>query len=88
MKSYFMCSLCYKGLLGGTLIVDEEAVTFKTGKLTIPIHLRNLKLNRTDIRSLSWEQVVFPIAVFEMKNGEEYRFLVFNKGGFTEAYRQ
>ncbi len=88
MKSNFLCSLCYKGLLGGMLTVDEEAVTFKTGKFTVASRLRNLKMNRADINSLSWTQAVFPIAVFEMKNGEEYRFLIFNKSGFEQAYRQ
>lgn len=33
MKSYFVCSLCHNGILGGGLIVDENTITYKTGKM-------------------------------------------------------
>ena len=35
MKSYFVCSLCYDGILGGGLIVDEDSIVYKTGKTTV-----------------------------------------------------
>lgn len=35
MKHYFMCSLCRDGVLGGGLIVDEQVINYKTGKVTV-----------------------------------------------------
>ena len=67
MKSYFACSLCHNGLLGGGLIVDENTITYKTGKVTVDKKYRNLELNRSDIADLSWKSSVFPIVTFEMK---------------------
>ncbi len=88
MKSYFVCSLCHDGLLGGGLIVDENTVTYKTGKVTVEKKYRNLELSRSDIKDLSWKRGVFPIATFEMKNGEKYSFMIFNEGRFIKVYNQ
>ena len=82
MKSYFICSLCHNGLLGGGLIVDENTITYKTGKVTIENKYRNLVLNRNDIISITWERIIFPIVTFKMKNGEDFSFMVFNKSRF------
>ena len=86
MKYTFACSMVNHGLIGGGLILDEESVTYRTGKLTIEPRLRNLVLPLEDIESVSWKNVVFPIATFTMKNGEEYRFLIFNRMRFERAY--
>ena len=88
MKSYFVCSLCHNGLLGGGLIVDENTITYKTGKITVDKKYRNLELTRNNIKDLSWERNVFPIATFEMKNGEKYSFMIFNRGRFMKVYNQ
>ena len=47
---------------------------------------RNLELRRSDIESLSWKTIVFPIATFVMKNGESHSFMIFNKGRFLKIY--
>ena len=88
MKSYFVCSLCHNGILGGRLIVDESTITYKTGKVTVDKKYRNLILRRDDINALSWKQFIFPIASFEMKNGEKYSFLIFNKSRFMKVYNR
>jgi hypothetical protein len=86
MKSYFACSLCHNGLLGGGLIVDENTITYKTGKITADKKYSNLKLSRNSIKNLSWKRIVFPIATFEMKDGEKYSFMIFNKWRFIKVY--
>ena len=86
MKSYFVCSLCHKGLLGGGLIVDEKTITYKTGKVTVESKYRNLVLDRSEIQSISWKWVIFPVATFEMKSGEKYSFLIFNKRRFLNLW--
>ena len=88
MKSYFVCSLCHNGLLGGGLIVDENTITYKTGKITVDQKYRNLELCRSNIKDLSWRGILFPIVTFEMKDGEKYSFLIFNKGRFMKVYNQ
>ncbi len=86
MKSFFLCSLCHCGILGGVLIVDEDAITYKTGKITVDKKYRNLKISRSDIVSLSWKWIIFPVATFVMKNGEKYSFLIFNKWRFIKVF--
>ncbi len=88
MKSYFLCSLCHNGIVGGGLIVDEKTINYKTGKVTVDKKFRNLELSRDDIVALSWKWVVFPIATFEMKNREKYSFLIFNKKRFMNVYNR
>ncbi|MBR2809661.1 MAG: hypothetical protein IKE33_05555 [Erysipelotrichaceae bacterium] len=88
MKEYFTCSLIKNGLLGGALIVEDKTITFKTNKLTVNKKYRLLELNRDDIVDLSWKQSVFPTAVFKMKDGESYSFLIFNKKRFIDVYNR
>lgn len=88
MKHYFMCSLCHNGILGGGLIVDEQVLNYKTGKVTVDSKYRNLVLNRDDILSVSWKGAIFPKATFKMKSGEKYNFLIFNKWRFMKVYER
>ncbi len=89
MKSHFICSiLCHQGILGGVLALDENTLTFKTGKVTVDPKYRNFELSRSDIVSLSWKWVVFPVATFEMVSGEKHGFLIFNKWRFMKAYER
>ncbi len=86
MKSYFVCSLCHNGIIGGGLIVDDNTITYKTGKVTIDNKYRNLELKRSDIVNLSWKWIIFPVATFVMKNADKYTFLIFNKWRFIKVY--
>ena len=88
MRKAFMCSLCHNGILGGALYLEPESVTYKTGKLTVDWKYRNLVLPMDEIREVTWKWIVFPVATFHMTNGEEYRFLIFNKGRFEKYYQE
>lgn len=85
MKTCFLCSLCHNGILGGGLFVDDEAVTYRTGKVTVDKKYRNLRLERTEISAITWKWVVFPVATFTMKDGSTYTFLIFNKWRFIKV---
>ena len=87
MRKTFICSLCHKGILGGALYLDEASVTYKTNKLTVDKAYRNLILPLDEIAELTWKRIVFPIAIFRMKNGAEYKFIIFNKRRFNKYYR-
>ena len=86
MKKVFLCSFCRGGILGGALYLDESSLTYKTNKLTVDKAYRNLVLQLDKIENLIWTGGVFPIATFRMKNGEEYKFIIFNKKRFNKYY--
>ena len=84
----FVCSLCYKGILGGALYLDGEFLIYKTNKLTVDKKYRNLVLPIAEIKEIAWRWVVFPVATVFMKNGEFYRFIIFNKGRFQKYFNE
>lgn len=87
MKKSFICSLCHNGILGGVLYLDENSVAYKTNKLTVDKSYRNLVLPLDEIAEIAWKWVVFPVATFRMKNGVEYKFIIFNKRRFNKYYK-
>ena len=77
-KNLFIVSFCYHGLLGGDIIADDNAITYKTGKLTIPANLRNLEMKYTDIAGITEDRALFlPAVTIHMRSGESYKFVVF-----------
>lgn len=88
MPKSFVCSLCHNGILGGGLYLDSQSVTYKTNKLTVDKKYKNLVLPLNEINKITWKWIVFPVATFHMKNGEEYKIIVFNKARFDKYYRE
>ena len=89
MKNTFSVSLYKNGLLGGWIIVDEESMVYKTGKVTVSSKYRNLEMAYKDILSITEEKLLFlPIIAIKLKNNEEYKFLVFNKNRFLEIVNE
>lgn len=88
MRKVFMCSLCHNGILGGGLYLDNQAVTYRTQKLTVSEKYKNLILPLSEIKGISWKWIVFPVATFYMKNGECYKFIIFNKWRFHKCFRE
>ena len=84
MKS-FVCSLCHNGILGGGLYLDNVSLTYKTNKLTVDKKYKNLVLPLSEVKEITWKWIIFPIATFSMKNGELYRFIIFNKRRFEKC---
>lgn len=78
MKKYFVVSLVKNGILGGGIVADSEAITYHTGKLTIPQEYRHLVMKYEDIceATKGW-LFVLPIVTVKMQNGTEYKFVVF-----------
>ena len=84
----FICSLCHNGILGGGLYLDRQSLTYKTNKLTVEKKYRNLVLPLQEIKEISWKLIVFPIAIITMKNGELYKFIIFNKKRFEKWFEE
>ena len=53
MKKYFIVSLVKNGILGGGIVADSEAITYHTGKLTIPQEYRHLVMKYEDISEVA-----------------------------------
>jgi len=86
MKQYFVTSLFWNGLLGGGLTVDPEGITYHTGKLTVPPEIRKLKLPYGEISEyFPQRHLLLPTVLIRMKDGSEYRFLVFARKRFLQA---
>ena len=88
MRKVFLCSLCHKGILGGGLYLEPQALTFRTNKLTVNEKYRNLVLPLEEIEEVTWKWMVFPVATFRMKNGEMYKMIIFNKPRFCKWYEE
>jgi hypothetical protein len=81
MKNYFIVSLVKNGILGGGMTADEQAITYHTGKLTVPQEYRHLVMRYEDIRDVTagW-LFVLPTVTVTKKNGDSYKFAVFFGG--------
>lgn len=88
MKNIYLCSLCRGSILGGALYLDDQALIFRTGKLTVSKQYRNLLLPLKEIHGVCWTWRLFPMACFSMNNGETHRFLIFRKRSFKKAFHQ
>ena len=88
MKNVYLCSLCRGGLLGGALYLDDHALTYRTGKLTVSQAYHNLVLPLAEIQAVTWKWRLFPMASFSMKDGTAHRFLIFRKRSFCKALRE
>lgn len=87
MKS-FICSLCHNGILGGMIYLDHSSLTYKTGKLTVDSKYRNLVLPLSNVKEISWQWMIFPVANVHMRIGEDYKFIIFNKPRFEKWFKE
>ena len=84
MKQYFIASICREGILGGGIVADDEALTFKTGKVTVSPRLRNLEMKYMDIQGFTKKWVFcFPVFSISMNDGEIYKFIIFQPKRFS-----
>ena len=78
MKKYFVVSLVKNGILGGGIVADSEAITYHTGKVTIPQEYRYIVMKYEDICEVTkgW-LFILPTVMVKLRNGKEYKFAVF-----------
>ncbi len=85
MKHTFSVSLCKNGILGGWIVIEEDSMTYKTGKIMIPEKYKNLEMKYKDILSVMEGNLFFlPTVTVKMENEEEYKFVVFGRKRFLE----
>lgn len=88
MRKAFMCSLCHNGIHGGGLYLDSQSVIYICQKLTVDEQYKKLVLPLREIKEITWKWIVFPVATFRMKSGEEYKLIIFNKARFNKYYQK
>ena len=78
MKEYFVVSLVKNGILGGGMVAGPEAITYHTGKVTVPQAYRHLEMKYKDICKVTTGWLfILPTVLIKMQNGEEFKFAVF-----------
>lgn len=89
MRSVFAASLICHGILGGTLILDEDRINYRTGKVTVDEKYRDLRLRLE--QTADWKTTrkgPIPLVVIRMKNNEEYTFLIFGRKKFLRLLEE
>lgn len=88
MERTYIASLCKNGLLGGGLFLDDERITYRTGKMTVPPEIRNLQLPYCRIKDVEKSRALFlPTVTVKLKNGQEWKFLVFGRESFLTSLK-
>lgn len=89
MKSYFMVSLVKNGILGGGIVADAEAITYHTGKVTIPQEYKHIVMKYEDICEVKQGWLfILPTLTITMRNEKEYKFaMFFNRSRFINTLR-
>lgn len=89
MKKVFVASLCKNGILGGGLYVENNRITYRTNKITVPAQLKHLTLDIKEIQEISsgW-LFFFPTITIHMKNHKEWKFIVFRRNEFFKTLRE
>jgi len=89
-RESFACSVWYHGIgiLGGDLLLNNYALTYtiQRKRRDVAEQYWNLVLPLDEIEELKWKRIVFPLAIFRMKNQEEYRIFIFSKRRFNRCY--
>ena len=90
MKKYFVVSLVKNGLLGGGIVADAEAITYRTGKVTVPQEYRNLIMKYENISEVTTGRLfILPTVTVKMKDGREYQFaMFFNQDAFVNTLKE
>ena len=85
MDKTYIASLCYQGLLGGALFLDDERVTYRTEKLQVPPEIRNLALPFCRIKNVEKSKALFlPTLTIQMSDGNAWKFIVFGRDSFLD----
>ena len=89
MRDVFAASLCRQGILGGAVCLKEDKMIYKTNKASVAPQYRKVEMKFSDIDGVDSERkLLFPIVTVRKKNGNAYRFIVFNRKKFLNRYTE
>ena len=83
MKKVFRSSLCYEGIRGGAITIEEDKVRYRSKVLTLPEEYKDIEMPMDEISGVEkGNMFLFPTVIIRMKNGESYKFVVFSRKQF------
>lgn len=86
MKNAFYGSLCYEGIRGGAIYVEEGIICYRSKVLTLPEEYQNIRIPFSEIESLDkGRKFIFPAVTVRTISGKSYKFVVFNRKKFLEC---
>lgn len=88
MRDVYNVSLCKNGVLGGLMYIKETEIVFCTNKLTVDEKYRRFHMSFSDIKSITPGTSKFPTVNVILKNGENYKFLVFSRKKFLSRINE
>jgi len=87
MRNIFAASLCRQGILGGALCLEEDKMIYKTNKVSVAPQYKRVEMKFADIDGVdSGRMLLFPTVTVRKKNGNDYKFVVFNRKKFLNRY--
>lgn len=81
MKETYIASLIKGGVLGGAVYLTEDALTYRTNKLSVDPPYRSLSLPLPEIRAAAPGKC-WPLVCVDMQDGSTYHFLIFARQKF------
>lgn len=88
MNDIYAASLCCQGILGGAVCLKEDRIIYKTNKLSAAPQYRRVEMKFSDIDGInSGRLFLFPTIKVKKKNGNSYKFVVFNRKKFLNRYK-
>lgn len=86
MKKAFRASLCYHGLRGGAVYIENGAVVYKNQTATMPEAYKNIVMPMQEITAVEkGRKVFFPTVTLRLAGGTSYCFVVFARKRFLET---
>ena len=82
--NFFVASVfCPYGILGGWIEVEEDRLVYRTTKLVMPQEYKVIEMKYVDIEKVQpkwW--LIFPTVKLILKDGRNYKFIVFSRKKF------
>lgn len=85
MKKAYCGSLCYQGIRGGGIFIDNKSVIYKNKTLTLPEEYKNIVMPIKEIEKIEKGcMLFFPTVKIYLKDQKSYKFIIFNRKKFLE----
>lgn len=89
MKIAFYGSLCYEGIRGGAITVEDGIVRYRSKSLTLPEEYKDIQMPVSEIECAEAGYLfVLPTVTIRLKSGENYRFVIFARKRFLACLAQ
>ncbi len=89
MELNFYGSLCYQGLRGGAIGLNDDYVIYRNQTATLPAEYKNIVIQIKNIESVEkGRSFIFPAVTIRCAGQKKYKFVIFNRNGFLKALKQ